>query len=108
MRDVTYGSFSCDYKPNKEEKRRARLTAGGDQINYPFDCGTPTANMTLFKIIINSTISTRGAKCMRIDLSNFYLKTPMARREYMHLKIMDIPEEIIKQYKLRDIVTPDE
>jgi hypothetical protein len=54
--------------------------------------------MTLLKIIINSTISTRGAKCMMIDLSNFYLKTPMTRREYMCLKITDIPEEIIKQY----------
>ena len=32
--DVTYGSFSCDYKQNKEEKKRTRLTAGGDQINY--------------------------------------------------------------------------
>ena len=29
-RDVTYGSFSCDFKPNKEEKERTRLTAGGD------------------------------------------------------------------------------
>ncbi len=63
--------------------------------------------MILLKIIINSTISTRGAKCMMIDLSNFYPKTPMARREYMRLKITDIPEEIIKQYKLRDIVLPD-
>ncbi len=25
----------------------------------------------------------------------------------MHLKITDIPKEIIKQYKLRDIVSPD-
>jgi len=105
--DVTYGSFSCDYKPNKEEKWRTQLTAGGDQINYPFDCKTSTADMTLLKIIINSTISTRGAKCMMIDLSNFYLKTPMARQECIRLKIMDIPKEIIKQYKLRDIVTPD-
>jgi hypothetical protein len=108
MRDVTYGSFSCDYKPNKEKKWRTWLTTGGDQINYPFNCGTPTADMTLLKIIIKSTISTRGAKCMMIDLSNFYLKTPMVRREYMRLKITDIPKEIIKQYKLRDIVTPDE
>ncbi len=44
---------------------------------------------------------------MMINPSNFYLKTPMARQEYMRLKIMDILEEIIKQYKLRDIVTPD-
>jgi hypothetical protein len=77
IKDVTYGSFRCDYKPNKEEQYRTRLTAGGDQINYPFDCGTPTADMTLFKIILNSTISTKGAKCLMIDLANFYLNTPM-------------------------------
>jgi hypothetical protein len=78
IKDVTYGSFRCDYKPNKEEKYCTRLTADGDRINYPFDCGTPTADMTLFKILLNSTISTKGAKCMTIDISNFYLKTPMA------------------------------
>ncbi len=48
-KDVTYGSFSCDFKLNKEEKYRKRLTAGGDRINFPGDCGTPTADMTLFK-----------------------------------------------------------
>jgi hypothetical protein len=32
-KDITYGSFSCDYKPNKEEKERTQLTAGGDRIN---------------------------------------------------------------------------
>jgi hypothetical protein len=78
IKDVTYGSFRCNYKPNKEEKYRTRLTAGGDRVNYPFDCGTSTADMTLFKILLNRTISTKEAKCMMIDISNFYLKTPMA------------------------------
>jgi hypothetical protein len=32
MKDMTYGSFSCNYKLNKEEKEQTRLTAGGDQI----------------------------------------------------------------------------
>jgi hypothetical protein len=44
---------------------------------------------------------------MIIDLSNFYLKTPMTQQEYMQLKITDIPEEIIEQYKLKDIETSD-
>ena len=26
MNDVTYGSFNCNYKPNKEEKEQTRLT----------------------------------------------------------------------------------
>jgi hypothetical protein len=106
-KDVTYGSFSCDLKPNKEEKERTRLTMGGDRINYPDDCGTPTADMILFKILVNSILSTPKAKCLMLDIKDFYLRTPMARPEYMRLKITDIPEEIIEHYNLREIVTAD-
>jgi hypothetical protein len=35
------------------------------------------------------------------DIKNFYLGTPMARYEYMRLRIKLIPEEIIKAYDLR-------
>jgi len=56
MKDVMYGSFSCDYKPNKAEKEKTRLTAGGDRINYPEDMGTPTADMLVFKCLINSVV----------------------------------------------------
>jgi hypothetical protein len=55
-KDVTYGSFSCDMKPNKEGKHQTRLTAGGDRINYPEDISTPTADMTLVKTMLNSII----------------------------------------------------
>ena len=39
---------------------------------------------------------------MTIDLSNFYLNTPMKRYEYVKLRLSDIPEEIIAEYKLRE------
>jgi hypothetical protein len=107
MKDVTYGSFSCDYKPNKAEKERTRLTAGGDRINYPEDVGTPTADMLVFKCLINSVVSTKGAKCLMVDVKDFYLNTPMKRYEYMRLKMTDIPDEIIKEYKLDQKVTTD-
>jgi hypothetical protein len=58
-KDVTYGSFVCELIPNKEEKHCTQLTAGGDRINYPEDMGTPTADMTLVKILLNSVISTK-------------------------------------------------
>jgi hypothetical protein len=60
-KDITYGSFNCDIKPNKAETHRTRFTTGGDRINYPEDVGTPTADMTLFKILANSIILTPGA-----------------------------------------------
>jgi hypothetical protein len=108
QKDVMYGSFSCDLKPNKKETHRTRLTAGGDKINYPDDVRTPTADMTLVKTLFNSVISTKGAKCMMLDIKDFYLNTPMARYEYMRLKLTNIPEEIIIEYKLvREIATAD-
>jgi hypothetical protein len=73
MKDVTYGSFSCDIKPNKEEVNRMRLTMGGDRINYPDDCGTPTVDMILFKTLVNSTISTPNAKCVMMEIKDFLL-----------------------------------
>lgn len=54
---------------------------GGNLINYPDDVGTPTANLLLIKIFLNSVISTPGAKFANADLSNFYLMTPLKRRE---------------------------
>ena len=83
---MTYASFTCDYRPNKTETHRTRLTAGGDCINYPDDAGTPTADMTLFKIHANSIISTPKARCIMVDIKDFYLCTPMKRYEYMTTK----------------------
>ncbi len=72
-KDVTYGSFICNMKPNKEEWEHTQLTAGWDRINYAEDVGMPTANMTLVKILLNSVISTIEAKYVMLDLKDFYL-----------------------------------
>jgi len=80
---------------------------GGDRINYPDDCGTPTADMTLFKILVNSIISTPNTKCLTADIKDFYLRTPMKHPEYMHLKLTDIPNEVIDHYNLRELATSD-
>jgi hypothetical protein len=44
---------------------------------------------------------------MTLDIKDFYLNTPMKRYKYMRLKLADIPEETIEEYKLREIVTDD-
>ncbi len=105
MKDVMYRSFSCNLKPNKAETHQTRLTAGGDRINYPNDFGTPAADMTLVKILLSSIISTKGAKCVMLDMKDFYLNTPMKRYKYLHLKLSNIPKEILIKYKLREITT---
>ena len=63
-----YGSFVHELKPHKEEKHHTQLMAGGDRINYPEDVGTPTADMTLVKILLNSVISTKDAQCVTLDV----------------------------------------
>jgi hypothetical protein len=57
---------------------RAKLVAGGDRLHYPGNAGTPTANLLTVKLLINSTISTAGAKFMTMDIKDFYLNTPIA------------------------------
>ena len=106
-KDVTYGQFVCTIRPEKAEKNRTRFTVGGDRINYPGEVATPTADMLVAKMLFNSVVSTKGAKFMTLDISNFYLMTPLKRPEYIRMKITDIPEEIIREYKLRDKASPD-
>ena len=49
-KDVTYGSFLCTVRPEKDEPNRTRFTVGGDRINYPGEVATPTAEMLVAKI----------------------------------------------------------
>ncbi len=81
--------------------------AGGDQVHYLGDAGTLTADLLTVKLLINSIISTQGAKFMTMDIKDFYLNTPMAQYEYMRLKILDMPDNVIEHSKLRNMITPD-
>ncbi len=78
-KDVTYGLITCLVRPKKtEEPNRTRLVAGGNRVHYPFDAGTLTANLLTVKLLINSGISTPGARFFTMDIKNFYLCTPMS------------------------------
>jgi hypothetical protein len=84
-RKITYVKIVCDYKPHKTEKERVRLTVGRDKLDYSGDVATSTADITTFKIIINSTLSTEDASMMMMDIKNYYLGTPLPRFEYMKI-----------------------
>jgi hypothetical protein len=55
---------------------------GGNLVNYPDNCGAPTADLLTIKLLFNSVISIGNAKFMTIDIEDFYLMTPMKRYEY--------------------------
>jgi hypothetical protein len=102
-RKITYGKIVCNYKPHKKEKERVRLTVGGDRLNYSGDVTTSTADITTFKILINSTLSTEETAMMMMDIKNYYLGTPLPRFEYMKMLISRFPEEIIQKYNLNSL-----
>jgi hypothetical protein len=99
-RKITYGKIVCDYKPHKQEKERVRLTVGGDRLDYFGDVATSTADITTFKILSNSTLSTTDAAMMMMDIKKYYLGTPLPRFEYMKMLLSRFPEEIIQKYNL--------
>jgi hypothetical protein len=107
-KDVTYSLITCLIRPEKtNEPNQTRLVAGGDRVHYPFDAGLPTTDLLTIKLLINSVISTLGARFFMMDINNLYLCTPMMRYEYTQLKLSDMPDDIITHYHLHNIATPD-
>jgi hypothetical protein len=90
-RKITYDKIVCDYKPHKIEKERVWLTVGGDRLDYSGDITTSTANITTFKILINSTLFTEEAAMIIMDIKNYYLGTPLPRFEYMKMLLLCFP-----------------
>jgi hypothetical protein len=106
-RKVTYCKQDATIRPNKTETHRVRNCAGGDRLDFPGPTATQTASLTTIKILLNSTISTPGARFSAFDIKNFYYGIPMNRYEYMKLHISKIPTEIINEYNLASLATND-
>ena len=66
-------------RPHNKEPIRVRITVGVNRVEYPGKLTTKTADLTTFKIYINSMVSTQGARCDAWDIGSYYLDTPMRR-----------------------------
>ena len=99
---VTYANFVCDYRPLKDEPWRVRLVVGGDKLTYDFDAGSPAASLLETKILLNSVISTKGAKFMSLDIKDFFLSSPMGTSEYMRIPSKYLPVDIVNRYNLKE------
>ena len=106
-RNITYGRVVVNYRPEKDDPYRTRLTVGSNRVNYPGNCGTPTVDLLTVKLLLNSVVSTLNAKFMTIDIKYFYLNTPMSRYKYMRLKLTDLPADFVEQNDLASKVTGD-
>jgi hypothetical protein len=101
-RTVTYARIVVDYRPQKADPNRVRITVGGNLIDYPGKLTTRTADITTAKLLWNSSLNTPNAKFACADVGNFYLATLMERYEYMRIKADLIPDDFKTYYKLHD------
>ena len=106
-KDITYARIVVDFRPQKNEKERTRITVGGNLIHYPGNVSTKTAETTTAKILFNSVISTPKARFGVLDIGNFYLGTDMKRYEYMFINMSDIPDDIVQKYNLKMLAKND-
>ena len=52
----------ADFRPQKPDPHRIRITIGGRKITVEYDVSTPTADLSTAKILINSILYTPNAK----------------------------------------------
>ena len=104
---ATYARYVVDYRPEKDEQWRLRITCGGDKLEYYGDTTTHSASMEVIKLQLNNIVSTPGAKCATGDISNMYLNSDLPEAEYVRFRIDLIPDEFAQAYNLHDIVAPD-
>jgi hypothetical protein len=99
---VTYARLVVDFRPQKDDPNRVRMTAGGNLIEYAGELTTRTADLSTAKIVWNSVISTPDARFACFDISNMYLHTPLDPDDYEYMRIpFDIlPQHTIDQYDL--------
>ena len=92
-------------RPTKAEVNHVRVTVGGYHLDFPGATITHCASLTTTQCLLNSTISTPGARFMNLNIKNFYYGTAIPRYDYMKLALAYIPEEINEQYSLRTLIS---
>ena len=104
-KQATYARYVVDYRPEKDEPWRLRITCGGDKLDYYGDTTTHSATMETIKCQLNNIISTSGARCATADISNMYLGSDLPEAEYVRFRLSLIPEAFIKAYSLDKLAT---
>ena len=99
----TYGNPIVDYRPQKEDPYRIRITAGGNLVICESSVSVRTADLDTAKLHWNSVISTKGAKYMCLDIKNFYLTAKLDYFEYMRMPLSLFPIWTQEQYNMKEL-----
>ncbi len=107
--DKRAGAICSYFNPQVKEKvkddgikRRVRGTFGGNKSNYEGNVTAWVANINVVKLLINKAVSEKGCKKFCMDITDYYLGTPMVPEMYEYLSIpsSDIPRAIIDEFNL--------
>ena len=79
LNEICYTSVVCEVRPGEKDPNRTRITICGGNVFYPRYVGKNPASIELFKLMITSVLSRKGAKYVCFDIENFYLSTPLGR-----------------------------
>ena len=68
-RKVTYTQMVASIRPTKAEVNRVGVTVGGDRLDFPGVTTTHCTSLTTTECLLNSTLSTPGARFITLVLS---------------------------------------
>ena len=60
---VTYASFVCNHRPQKDEEWCIQLAVGDDCLEYDSDSGSPATDLTKIKLLLNSILFDTKKRC---------------------------------------------
>jgi hypothetical protein len=87
----TYANPVVDYRPQKDDPHRIRITAGGNLIDYDGNVSVCMADLDTAKLRWNSVISTENARYMCLGIKKIYLTAALEYFEYMKIPLALFP-----------------
>jgi len=81
-------------------QRRVRGTYGGNVSDYEGEVSALVADLTTVKLLLNEVVSNEKYSLLTADIVDYYLGSPLARKEYMFIRKNQLPEAIVMQYDL--------
>jgi Reverse transcriptase (RNA-dependent DNA polymerase) len=81
---------------------RVRGTIGGDKVHYPGVTTAYTAHLETIRVMLNAIVSEDAEFCTA-DIKDFYLGTPLDRKEYMRIPLKHIPLDIQERYNIESM-----
>ena len=76
-------------------------------LKYTGETSSETSSIETAKLLINSTLMTKGSKFMAIDISNFYIQNDLEDYKYIYFAMNMILQDIVDEYNLKEIVCKD-